>query len=204
MGWRNTPTTASRCWPLPGLETASGASRSSPGPKRMVSTGAGRGGLRSHLNLQGTHRRLMPRGNIPRKEPFAKRLGQRVNSPTDSWLGSLKLFAALLKYSSTIQTTLPVSPLFDYPLFLSSPITFHSFLGSHVGSCFSCVRLCATPWTVAHQALLSVRFSRQEYWSGLPCPAPGDLLYPGIKPTSLTSPALAGRFFTTRATWHAH
>ena len=40
-------------------------------------------------------------------------------------------------------------------------------------------------------------FSRQEYWSGLPCPAPGDLPDPGIKPTSLTSPTLAGRFFTT-------
>ena len=45
-------------------------------------------------------------------------------------------------------------------------------------------------------------FSRQEYWSGLPCPPP-DLPNPGIKPTSLTSPALAGRFFTTNATWEA-
>ena len=57
------------------------------------------------------------------------------------------------------------------------------------------------PWTVAHQAPLSVGFSRQEYWSGLPFPSPGDLLdpffqgfNPGIKPMS---PALAGRFFTT-------
>ena len=56
-----------------------------------------------------------------------------------------------------------------------------------------------TPWTVAHQAPLSVGFSRQEYWSGLPCPPPGDLPYPGIKPVSLAFPALAGRFFTTRA-----
>ena len=161
-------------------------------------------GLRSCLNLQGTHRRLLPRGSIPRKEPLLERLGQRVNSPTDSWLGSLNSFAAFLKYSSTIQTTLPVSPCLIYPLFLSSPIIFHSFLGSYVQSRFSCVWLCAIPWAVAHQALLSVRFSRQEYWRGLPCPAPGDLLYPGIKPTSLTSPALAGRFFTTRATWDAH
>ena len=44
-----------------------------------------------------------------------------------------------------------------------------------------------------------MRFSRQEYWSGLPCPPPGDLPNPGIKPTSLTSPALAGGFFTTAA-----
>ena len=59
----------------------------------------------------------------------------------------------------------------------------------------SCPRL-ATPWTVACQAPLSVGFSRQEYWSGLSCPPPGDLPDPGIKPTSLTSHALAGRFFT--------
>ena len=44
-------------------------------------------------------------------------------------------------------------------------------------------------------------FSRQEYWSGLPCPPPGDLPYPRIEHMSLMSPALAGRFFTTRATW---
>ena len=44
-------------------------------------------------------------------------------------------------------------------------------------------------------------FSRQEYWSGLPCPPPGDLPNPGIKPVSLTSPALAGGLFTTGATW---
>jgi len=46
---------------------------------------------------------------------------------------------------------------------------------------------------VAHQALLSMGFSRQEYWSGLPCPPPGDLPYPGIEPASFTSLALAGR-----------
>ena len=55
---------------------------------------------------------------------------------------------------------------------------------------FSHVQLSATPWTVAHQAPLSMGFSRQEYWSGLPFPAPGDLLYPGIEPRSPVSPAL--------------
>ena len=64
-------------------------------------------------------------------------------------------------------------------------------------SCFSPVRLFGTPWTVAHQTPLSLGFSRQEYWSGLLCPPPGDLPDPGIKPTSLMSPALAGGFFTT-------
>ena len=65
---------------------------------------------------------------------------------------------------------------------------------------FSCVRLFVTLWTIAHQAPLSTAFSRQEYWSGLSCPPPGDLPDPGIEPASLTSPALAGRFFTTSAT----
>ena len=58
-----------------------------------------------------------------------------------------------------------------------------------------------TPWTIAHQAPLSMGFSRQEYWSGLPFPPPGDLPNPGIKPTSLMSPLLVGGFFTTSTTW---
>ena len=49
---------------------------------------------------------------------------------------------------------------------------------------FSHVRHCETPWTIAHQAPLSVGFSRQEYWSGLPCPSPGNLPHPGIKSVS--------------------
>jgi len=65
---------------------------------------------------------------------------------------------------------------------------------------FSCVQLFVTLWTVACQAPLSMGFSRQEYWRGLPCPPPGDLPYPGIKPVS---PALEGRFFTTSTTWEA-
>ena len=54
-----------------------------------------------------------------------------------------------------------------------------------------------TPWTVAHQAPLSMGFSRKEYWRGLPFPPPGDLPNPGIEPWSLLSPQLAGGFFTT-------
>ena len=68
--------------------------------------------------------------------------------------------------------------------------------------CVICVCVCVlcrvcffvTPWVVACQDPLSVEFSRQEYWSGLPFPSPGHLLDPGIE---LVSPALAGRFFTT-------
>ena len=65
------------------------------------------------------------------------------------------------------------------------------------------VQLFAALWTVACQAPLSKGLSRKEYWNGLPCPPPGDLLAPGIKPSSLTSPALAGRFFTISTTWEA-
>ena len=59
------------------------------------------------------------------------------------------------------------------------------------------VQLFATPWTVALQAPLSMGFSRQENWSGLPFPSPGDLPDPGIKPESPVSPVLAGQFFIT-------
>ena len=69
--------------------------------------------------------------------------------------------------------------------------------GHHQRYSLSRVRLFVTSGTAAHQALLSMEFPRQEYWSGLPFPSPGDLPGPGIEPTSLASPALAGRFFTT-------
>ena len=59
------------------------------------------------------------------------------------------------------------------------------------------VRLFATLWTIAHQAPLSMGFSKQEYWSGLPLPTAGDLPDPGIETKSLVPPALADRFFTT-------
>ena len=62
----------------------------------------------------------------------------------------------------------------------------------------------ATPQTIAHQAPVSMGVSRQEYWSGLPFPIPGDLSDPGIEPESFMSLALAGGFFTTSANWEAH
>ena len=84
---------------------------------------------------------------------------------------------------------------------------------------FSHVQLFAALWTFTYQAFLSMGFSRQEYWSGLPCHPPGDLPHPGTKPVlvlygehsclpgiksvSLTSRVLAGRFFTTSDTWEA-
>ena len=61
----------------------------------------------------------------------------------------------------------------------------------------SCVQLFVTPWTVARQLPLSMKFSRQEYWRGLPFPPLGHLPDPGIEPELLASPALAGGFFTS-------
>ena len=63
-------------------------------------------------------------------------------------------------------------------------------------SCFSCIWLFASPWTIAHKPPLSKGFSRQKYWSELPHPPPGDLPNPGTDPMYPASPALAGRFFT--------
>ena len=60
---------------------------------------------------------------------------------------------------------------------------------------FAQLCLSATPWTVAHQAPLSMEFSRQEYWNGLPLPSPGNLPGPGMEPVF---PALVGGFFTTQ------
>ena len=78
---------------------------------------------------------------------------------------------------------------------MKAPLFIHSLINSevwllHKVKLLSHFRLFATPWTVACQAPLSMGFSIQEYWSGLPFPPPGDLPDPGIEPTS---PALAGR-----------
>ena len=82
-------------------------------------------------------------------------------------------------------------PLDQNPLLCASPCVL------------SRVRLFATPWTVARQAPLSVGFPRQEHWSGLPFPTPGDLPDPESKPSSPASPASAGRFFTANIPWEA-
>ena len=65
------------------------------------------------------------------------------------------------------------------------------------------VQLFVTPWTVALQAPLSMGFPRQEYWSGLPFPSPGDLAHPGTESAFLVTPAWAGGYFTASATWKA-
>ena len=123
---------------------------------------------------------------------------------------SLRAFDGLPKKSSTIlrtlhsrQASLPTMPLTNNVLLVP------------ISCCFLCLEcplspLCVcmlsrfhlfeTLWTSACQAPLSMGFYRQEYWNGLPCPLPGDPPNPGIKPESLISPVLAGRFFTTSST----
>ena len=90
-------------------------------------------------------------------------------------------------------------------MILSPSIVSHTILPD---ACCACMRAkllqpsdCAIYWTVAHQSPLSVGFSRQELWSGLPCTPLGDLPDLSIEPISLMSLALAGRFFTTSLTW---
>ena len=88
------------------------------------------------------------------------------------------------------------------PILPMQDIWVQSLLVHTVLSCFNRVQLCVTLWTTAYQAPLSMGFSRQEYWSGLPCPPPEDLPNPGIEPkTHVFLPALAGGFFTTSSTW---
>ena len=76
------------------------------------------------------------------------------------------------------------------------------FYRLHARSLQLCLTL-YTLWTVAHQAPLSMRFSREEHWSGFSHPPPGDHPYPGIEPSSLISLTLTGGFFTTSAIWEA-
>ena len=78
-------------------------------------------------------------------------------------------------------------------------ICMHTCVLSH----FSWVWLFATPWTVVHQVLLSMGFSRQENWSGLPVPFSRELPHGGSNPVTLMSPELAVGFFTISTTWEA-
>ena len=97
----------------------------------------------------------------------------------------------------------PESPAWQvdfFFFFFTTELPGKSIMIICVLSHFSRVRLCVTLWTVACQASPSMGFSKQEYWSGLPCPFPGDFPDLGSNPGSLTSLALTGSFFTTSTT----
>ena len=102
-----------------------------------------------------------------------------------------------LFYKFPLGTILTVSHNYLY-------VVFRIYVCTCVLSRFSHVQLFEIPWTIAHQAPLSKESSRQEYWSGLPCPPPGDLPHRRIKPAFLRSSELTGRFFTICATREAH
>ena len=98
-------------------------------------------------------------------------------------------------------------PCFCWEAQMANNISRPNFTGNCCAESLSRVWLSVTPWTVAHQAPLSVGFSRQEHWSGLPRPPPGDLPDSGIEPASLVSTELAGALCTaeTRSKpviWH--
>ena len=78
--------------------------------------------------------------------------------------------------------------------FSASRAVFVCIMHACMLSCYSCVQLFANLWTVVHQAPLSLGVSRQEYWSGFPCPPPGDLPDPGIESTSPAAPTLQADF----------
>ena len=96
-------------------------------------------------------------------------------------------------------------PVYPTPFFFKSLLSpwmaFGTLVGNHLtihGSWFakSCLTNLQPHGLQPHQDPLSMEFSRQEYWSGLPFPSSGDLPHPGIKPTSLNSATLEGGFFT--------
>ena len=99
--------------------------------------------------------------------------------------------------SDTVST---VSPSISHEVITITKLISHACMLN----CFSHILLFVTLWTIACQAPLSIAFSSQEYWGGLLCPPPGNLLDSGLEPKSLTSPALTGGLFTTNATWEVH
>ena len=114
------------------------------------------------------------------------------------------IYSALSVSFSTSSFLFATYNFCSYLFTVLSVIQGHYYSLMHMcGSC-SWVQLFVALWTVAHQDPLSMGFSRQEYWSGLPCSPPGDLPDPGIEPMSLTSPSFAGGFFTTSANKEAH
>ena len=103
-----------------------------------------------------------------------------------------------MQRSSRVELLSLKAELLTYTSRLLSPR--HTLINICASLVASVVSDSATPWTIAQQAPLSIGFSRQDYWSGSPCPSPEDLVDPGIELVALMSPASAGGFFTTRAT----
>ena len=172
-------------------------------------------GPRSSKRFSGKRKRLFflgaviqGRGEVPSRAPWSPVAG--VSHQAEARMETVMQATMGLRVPAGLRDALPGAELTqpspgpepraspDPPSRSSSTPAFQSSIYSFlfcVLSHFSRVRLFATPWTVAHQTLLSMGFSRQEYWSGLPCPPPGDLPNPEVKPMCLTSAALVGEVF---------
>ena len=101
-------------------------------------------------------------------------------------------------YSTVIQSYIHTQSYLDTHSVIHTHTYVYTYTYVYVcAQLLSSVRLFATSWTIVHQAPLSMEFSRQEYWSGLPFPSLGDIPHPGIEPMCPESLALAGGFFTT-------
>ena len=98
--------------------------------------------------------------------------------------------AALGRGRRQVRSAWPLTPSFNFIAVLFITLLL-----------LSCVRLFASPWAVARQPPLSRGVPRQEYWSGLPFPAPEDILDPGIEPASLANPALEGSLYHYATGW---
>ena len=181
-------------------------------PMKKLKLGEGKDVPVSHSWMQRTHachgacdspltcrrkRLLRPRGRRPGEEVWVSQRAHFISHPPGV-VNSGSPGGRELQFESQLGHSLPVT--------LSSHATslcLRFCIYVCALSCFSCVWLFATPWTIASQALLSMGLSRQEYWSGLPCSPPGDLPDPGIETVVLTSCALAGGLFITSAAWEA-
>ena len=139
-----------------------------------------------------------PRAGSPVRRGSRAGSGTLFSPPVLALMGSLRPCLQCMIFKKINRPYPSPSKASGDAVFLHHPIFS---LHACVLSCFSRVQLFVTPRTVAHQSPLFVGFSRQEYWRGLSFPPPGNLPNPRIEPTSLTSPELAGGFFTTSASW---
>ena len=154
-------------------------------------------GVSCHALLQGT----FPRGIEPRYPALQvdSLLSEPPGKLKNTRVGSLSLLQGIFLIQKSNQGLLHCRQILYQLSYQGSP-KIGRYLNCRQTACIcvvSHVHLFVTSWTIACQALLSMEFSRQEYWSALPFPPPGDLPDPGIKATSPVSHALAGGFFTT-------
>ena len=149
---------------------------------------------RQHESALGIHESLLPSWTSlppptlshPSRLSQSTSLNSLCHTANSHWLWILHMVMYMFQGYSLNFFTL------SFPLCIHKSLLYVCISLACMLSHFSCVLLFATPWTVACQAPLSMGFSRQEYWSGLPCPPPTDLPTPGIKPTWVMSPALQG------------